>query len=42
LSVVEVVKDPWQIYVYIGIFMMMIGSIYMFWRGNKVTISSEQ
>lgn len=42
LSVVEVVKDPWQVYVYIGIFMMMIGSIYMFWRGNKVTISSEQ
>ncbi|WP_054714441.1 cytochrome c biogenesis protein ResB [Marinifilum fragile] len=42
LSVVEVVKDPWQVYVYIGIFMMMIGSIYMFWRGNKVTISREQ
>lgn len=42
LSVVEVVKDPWQIYVYIGIFMMMIGAIYMFWRGNKVTINSEQ
>ena len=41
-SIVEVVKDPWQIYVYIGVFMMMIGSIYMFWRGNKVTISSEQ
>ena len=40
LSVVEVVKDPWQIYVYIGIFMMMIGSFYMFWRGNKVTIGS--
>lgn len=42
LSVVEVVKDPWQIYVYIGIFMMMIGAVYMFWRGNKVTINSEQ
>ena len=41
LSVVEVVKDPWQIYVYIGIFMMMIGAVYMFWRGNKVTINSE-
>ncbi|MBL4561116.1 MAG: cytochrome c biogenesis protein ResB [Labilibaculum sp.] len=35
-SVVEVVKDPWQIFVYIGIFMMMIGSVYMFWRGSKV------
>nr|WP_320118409.1 cytochrome c biogenesis protein ResB [uncultured Marinifilum sp.] len=41
LSVVELVKDPWQIYVYIGIFMMMIGSVYMFWRGNKVRISSK-
>ncbi|MCT4603664.1 MAG: cytochrome c biogenesis protein ResB [Marinifilum sp.] len=40
LSVVEVVKDPWQIYVYIGIFMMMIGAIYMFWRGNKVTLEN--
>jgi NADH:ubiquinone oxidoreductase subunit 6 (subunit J) len=35
-SVVEVVKDPWQIIVYIGVFMMLIGSVYMFWRGNKV------
>ncbi|BAX79395.1 cytochrome c biogenesis protein ResB [Labilibaculum antarcticum] len=35
-SIVEVVKDPWQIFVYIGVFMMMIGSVYMFWRGNKV------
>ncbi|WP_321318378.1 cytochrome c biogenesis protein ResB [Labilibaculum sp.] len=35
-SIVEVVKDPWQVFVYIGVFMMMIGSVYMFWRGNKV------
>lgn len=35
-SIVEVVKDPWQIYVYLGIFMMMIGSVYMFWRGNRM------
>lgn len=40
LSVVEVVRDPWQVYVYIGVFMMMIGAVYMFWRGNKVTIKS--
>lgn len=42
LSVVEVVKDPWQIYVYIGVFMMMIGSIYMFWRGNKVRVEENE
>ena len=35
-SIVEVVKDPWQMFVYIGVFMMLIGSAYMFWRGNKV------
>ncbi|PKQ65578.1 hypothetical protein BZG02_00815 [Labilibaculum filiforme] len=35
-SIVEMVKDPWQVYVYIGVFMMMIGAVYMFWRGNKV------
>jgi hypothetical protein len=42
LSVVEVVKDPWQIYVYVGVFMMMIGSIYMFWRGNKVRVEETE
>jgi len=36
LSIVEVVKDPWQIFVYIGVFLMMIGSVYMFWQGNKL------
>lgn len=34
-SVLELVKDPWLPYVYIGIFMMMAGAIYMFWVGNK-------
>ncbi|WP_209319890.1 cytochrome c biogenesis protein ResB [Ancylomarina longa] len=36
LSIVELVKDPWQIYVYIGVFLMMIGSVYMFWQGSKL------
>ncbi len=40
-SIVEVVKDPWQMFVYIGVFMMLIGSAYIFWRGNKVTSKSE-
>ena len=34
-SVLELVKDPWLKYVYIGIFMMIAGSIYMFWGGAK-------
>lgn len=34
-SVLELVYDPWQTYVYFGVFMMMIGAVYMFWRGRK-------
>lgn len=37
-SILEVVRDPWQPYVYLGIFMMMIGAIYLFWKGRE-TIS---
>lgn len=40
-SIVEVVKDPWQIFVYIGVFMMLLGSAYMFWKGNRVRIVEE-
>lgn len=35
LSVVEVVRDPWQKWVYLGIYLMIIGAAYMFWLGNK-------
>lgn len=34
-SVLELVRDPWLPYVYIGVFMMIFGAIYMFWVGNK-------
>jgi len=37
LSVIELVKDPWLPLIYIGIFMMIAGAIYMFWMGNKIT-----
>ena len=37
LSVIELVKDPWLPVIYIGIFMMIAGAIYMFWVGNKIT-----
>lgn len=37
LSVLELVKDPWLPLIYIGIFMMIAGAIYMFWVGNKIT-----
>ncbi len=34
ISVLEMVKDPWLPVIYIGIFMMIAGAIYMFWIGN--------
>lgn len=35
ISILELVKDPWLPYIYIGIFMMIGGAIYMFWLGNN-------
>lgn len=35
LSVIELVKDPWLPVVYIGIFMLMIGGLYMLWMGKS-------
>jgi hypothetical protein len=36
LSVLELVRDPWLPLIYLGIFMMIAGAIYMFWMGNKI------
>jgi len=42
-SVLELVKDPWLPYIYIGIFMMIAGAIYMFWIGNtKINTQSDE
>lgn len=35
LSVIELVRDPWLPVVYIGIFMMIIGAVYLVFKGNK-------
>lgn len=35
ISIVELVKDPWAILLYIGVIMMLIGSITLFWKGGK-------
>jgi hypothetical protein len=37
LSVIELVKDPWLPLIYIGIFMMIAGAVFMFWMGSKIT-----
>jgi hypothetical protein len=35
LSVLEVVSDPWIKIVYTGIFLMLAGSVFLFWTGRK-------
>ncbi len=35
LSVLEVVSDPWIKIVYIGIFLMLGGSVFLFWTGRQ-------
>ena len=35
LSVLEFVKDPWLPFVYAGIFMMLLGSLYLVWMGRS-------
>lgn len=34
-SVIELIKDRWQPLVYVGLFLMIIGSFFVFWRGKK-------
>lgn len=42
LSVLELVRDPWLPLVYIGVFMMIAGAIYMFWVGNKIIKNEKE
>lgn len=34
MSVIELVRDPWLPFVYIGIFMILIGTLYLLWMGK--------
>lgn len=36
VSVLEAVKDPWLPVVYLGIFMLLAGSAYLFWTGSRI------
>lgn len=41
-SVFELVRDPWLPVVYIGIFMMLLGSVYLLWAGRSIhTVSGK-
>jgi hypothetical protein len=35
LSVIEAIRDPWILFVYTGIFMVLAGAVYLFWIGRN-------
>jgi hypothetical protein len=35
ISIVEIVKDPWLPFVYVGLFLMILGALYLIWFGRK-------
>ena len=41
-SIIELVRDPWLPFVYLGIFMMILGSVYIFWVGSKISGREEK
>ncbi|UCH15036.1 MAG: cytochrome c biogenesis protein ResB [Bacteroidales bacterium] len=36
ISIIELVRDPWLPVVYVGIFMLIAGAIFMFWQGKRI------
>jgi cytochrome c biogenesis protein ResB len=36
MSMFEIIRDPWLPVVYTGIFMMLLGSVYLLWVGRKL------
>jgi len=42
MSVFEVIRDPWLPVVYTGIFMVLLGSIYLLWTGRKIEKSIKK
>lgn len=41
LSVLEAVRDPWLPFVYVGIILLMLGTSYLFWKGNQINVKEE-
>lgn len=39
-SVIELIRDSWLPGVYLGIFMLIAGAVYMFWTGNRKKIEN--
>ena len=40
-SILELVSDPWLPYVYVGIYMMLLGAVCMFVLGGKINRKSQ-
>ncbi len=41
LSILEAVRDAWLPFVYTGIILLMLGTIYLFWTGNQTNSKQE-
>lgn len=41
LSILEVIKDPWLPVVYVGIFMLLLGSLYLIYAGRNTGASED-
>jgi len=41
ISGLELINDPWLPFVYIGLFMMLTGAVYIFWVGNHFKPNSK-
>ncbi len=41
ISIVEVVRDPWLPVVFVGIFMILLGSLYLVWMGRTTNKKTE-
>lgn len=42
ISILEIVKDPWLQYVYIGIYLMIAGALYLIWIGKKKEVQDVE
>ncbi len=36
ISIIEAVRDPWLPVVYTGIFLLLAGAVYLFWKGREI------
>lgn len=42
VSIIELIRDPWLPVVYVGIFMILLGSLYLVWMGRSKNLKKEE